>query len=169
MKLRTITDLTLEPLDLAAFIADIKTDLSIDAEAKGQRIEVQVETVEFVADPHVLRSAVTNLLHNAMKFSPDGATIRFRAGGADAQVTIEVEDECGGLPPGKLEALFDPFVQASGNRSGFGLGLAITKQAAEVHGGAVRVHDLPGRGCVFVLSLPQRPVTHGARGRTTST
>jgi signal transduction histidine kinase len=56
-----------------------------------------------------------------------------------------------------VERLFNPFVQAGADRSGFGLGLAIAKQVADAHEGAIRVHDLPGRGCVFVLDLPDLP------------
>jgi hypothetical protein len=69
---------------------------------------------------------------------------------------VEVEDECGGLPEGKAEELFTPFVQRGADRSGFGLGLAITKHAAEAHHGTVQVSNLPGKGCIFMLSLPSR-------------
>ena len=79
-----------------------------------------------------------------------------RAKTSDERVVVEVEDACGGLPEGSVEKMFDPFVQLGKDRSGFGLGLAIAKQAAELHGGGLRVHDLPGRGCVFVLDLPIR-------------
>jgi signal transduction histidine kinase len=61
------------------------------------------------------------------------------------------------LPEGKVQKLFDPFVQTGLDRSGFGLGLAIAKQATQAHGGELRVHDLPEKGCVFVLDLPAEP------------
>ncbi|HEX9102683.1 MAG TPA: HAMP domain-containing sensor histidine kinase, partial [Polyangia bacterium] len=67
---------------------------------------------------------------------------------------IEVQDQCGGLPPGKTEELFSPFVQKGADRSGFGLGLAIARQAAESHHGTVKVANLPGVGCVFTIDLP---------------
>jgi signal transduction histidine kinase len=67
---------------------------------------------------------------------------------------IEVADQCGGLPPGRAEELFTPLVQRHGDRSGFGLGLAIVLQAAEAHGGTAKVHDVPHVGCVFSLDLP---------------
>jgi signal transduction histidine kinase len=69
-------------------------------------------------------------------------------------VFIEVEDTCGGLAPGAMEKIFAPFEQASADRSGFGLGLAITRQAIEVQGGSITVRDLPGRGCVFAVDFP---------------
>jgi signal transduction histidine kinase len=67
---------------------------------------------------------------------------------------VEVEDRCGGLPQGNAGELFEPFVQQGENRTGFGLGLAIVKQALEAHGGRVSVRNLPGKGCVFSLDLP---------------
>ena len=71
------------------------------------------------------------------------------------QVVIEVEDECGGLPPGKAEELFQPFEQRGGDRSGLGLGLAISRQGVEANGGAIEVKDLPGKGCIFSITLPR--------------
>ena len=67
---------------------------------------------------------------------------------------MEIEDQCGGLPEGKTEELFIPFVQRGGDRSGFGLGLAITKAAIETHRGRVQVSNLPGRGCIFMATFP---------------
>jgi signal transduction histidine kinase len=65
-----------------------------------------------------------------------------------------VEDGCGGLPPGKVGELFAPLVQRGDNRSGFGLGLGIALQAAEAHNGTIKVRDIPGKGCAFILDLP---------------
>jgi len=73
---------------------------------------------------------------------------------SEGRLTIEVRDSCGGLPPGKAEELFDPLVQRSADRSGFGLGLGIALQAAESHNGTIKVRDLPGDGCAFVIDLP---------------
>ncbi len=72
----------------------------------------------------------------------------------DGRICIEVADACGGLPPGRADELFTPMIQRGEDRSGFGLGLAIALQAAEAHHGTIRVRDLPGHGCVFVLDLP---------------
>jgi signal transduction histidine kinase len=102
----------------------------------------------------VLRSALSNLIRNAIKFSPAERVVHVRAKHADGRVVFEVEDACGGLPPGTAEKLFAPHVQVGTDRSGFGLGLAIAKLAATAHEGEIRVHDLPGHGCVFVIDLP---------------
>jgi hypothetical protein len=69
-------------------------------------------------------------------------------------VLIEVEDACGGLPPGRADDLFKPLVQRGKDHTGFGLGLTISQQAAQAHGGTLSVRDLSGRGCVFTLQLP---------------
>ena len=67
---------------------------------------------------------------------------------------IEIEDECGGLPPGKLQELFDAFTQRGADRTGLGLGLFISRKGLAACGGDIRVRDLAGRGCVFTIALP---------------
>jgi signal transduction histidine kinase len=127
---------------------------------EGKDVEVLVEAdpeLRISADEKLLRSALSNLIRNAVKFSAPGATVHVRAKSSQARVVIEVEDQCGGLPEGAVEKMFSPFVQLGQDRSGFGLGLAISKRAAELHGGDLRVHDVPGKGCVFVLDLPPDP------------
>jgi len=102
----------------------------------------------------MLRSAISNLLHNALKFTPPKSKVAMSAAAVEGRVLVEVEDACGGLPPGKVDELFRPLVQRGTDRRGFGLGLAIALQAAQAHGGTIRVEDRPGSGCVFVLDLP---------------
>ena len=75
------------------------------------------------------------------------------------RVLFDVEDECGGLPAGKVEELFAPYTQRGRDRSGVGLGLSICLKAARANRGEVGVRDLPGKGCVFTLDLPRRPGT----------
>jgi signal transduction histidine kinase len=70
-------------------------------------------------------------------------------------VLFDVEDECGGLPPGSTDNLFRPFEQQGTDRTGVGLGLSISLKAARANGGDICVRDLPGRGCVFTLDLPR--------------
>jgi signal transduction histidine kinase len=69
---------------------------------------------------------------------------------------VEVEDTCGGLPPGRVEEAFAPFVRLdhAHDQPGFGLGLAIAKQAVDAHGGTLRVQNLPEKGCIFCIELP---------------
>ena len=107
-------------------------------------------------DPRLIRSAVTNLLRNAAKYTRRGGTIDVRIRSDHDLASIEIEDECGGLPEGRPEELFTPFIQRGGDRSGFGLGLAITKDAVEAHRGTVQASNLPGKGCILMASFPVR-------------
>jgi len=115
-------------------------------------------SLEIEADEKVLVSAVNNLVQNAIKFTHDAGAIEVRASQQDNDVSIEVEDECGGLPPGDPQRLFELFVRSSDPRS-TGLGLTIARQAVQAHGGEITVRDLPGKGCVFGIRIPARTTT----------
>ncbi len=143
------------PVALRAFLHEIEADAAIEAQAKGIEIVVLApEDLLVEADPRLLRSAVSNLVHNALKFSHERTKVVVSAARSEGRLTIQVTDGCGGLPPGKAEELFDPLVQRSADRSGFGLGLGIALQAAEAHNGTIRVRDLPGQGCEFTIDVP---------------
>lgn len=145
--------------DLGDFLRDVVAESAAEAASKGIATTVEVpEPVAVVADARLLRSAISNLVRNAIKFSHAETAVKVEGKHGEAHTQIAVTDGCGGLPPGSVERLFSPFVQAGADRSGFGLGLAIVRQVAEAHGGAVRVHDIPGQGCVFVLDIPDEAV-----------
>jgi signal transduction histidine kinase len=112
------------------------------------------EALEVDVDEQLIVSALSNLLQNAFKFSRTGGQITLRARADQQSVVLEVEDECGGLPPGKHTDMFKPYVQHGTNRTGLGLGLAIAREAVEAHDGELSVRDLPGHGCVFIMRLP---------------
>jgi signal transduction histidine kinase len=154
VKLATGGDLHLEDLDIDAFVRALEAEIADDADEKKITIERDLKAARLRADRRYLHSALSNLLRNAVKFTQLGGTIQVRAKQTIDRVVFEVEDQCGGLPEGNVTKLFDPFVQLGQDRSGFGLGLAIAKRAVDAHDGVLRVHDLPGHGCVFVLELP---------------
>jgi len=144
-----------EEIELGPMLRELAADSAIDREQRHQSLSLQIaEGVLISCEPRLLRSAVSNLLRNAIKFSREGSTVTVRVHRFEGRLVIEVEDECGGIAPERVSEVFDPFVQAGGDRSGFGLGLAIAKQAAEAHRGSLRVVNLPGKGCVFSLDLP---------------
>jgi signal transduction histidine kinase len=150
----------LEPKQETIALGDLLRDIVDDAgaEAQARAISLAVDAAAsgtIVGDPRLLRSAVFNLVQNALKFSARGTTVSLRAAREPRAVTISVADACGGLPPGKVEDLFSPLVQRGANRSGYGLGLSIAQQAVEAHGGSIAVKDVPGAGCVFSIRLPQ--------------
>jgi signal transduction histidine kinase len=113
-----------------------------------------------------LSRAFTNLLSNAVRWTPDGGTISVEASVRDAAVDITVSDTGVGIEAHLLEEIFEPFSPAAGDPSlhgsgrfefgarGLGLGLAITKAIVARHGGSLVVRSAPGRGSVFTLSLP---------------
>jgi signal transduction histidine kinase len=113
--------------------------------------------IQVIADSHYLISALSNLVQNALKYSKKGGTIWVRGRQTDKEAILEVEDQCGGLPAGKAEELFRPFTQKSEDRTGLGLGLTISRRAVAINGGTLTVRDLPGKGCVFVMTLPKPP------------
>lgn len=145
-----------ETFEVGELLRELVDETTAEAEAKAQTIVV-AGSASMRGDRRALGSAISNLLRNAVKFTRPRGVIHLRAKPSKGAVIIEVEDSCGGLPDGAVQKLFDPYVQLGADRSGFGLGLAIADQAAQAHGGALRVHDLPGRGCVFVLDVPERP------------
>jgi signal transduction histidine kinase len=140
---------------LKELIDDVELGAVSEAESKGVEIRVQAESEEVIrVDPRLVRSALGNLLRNGVKYSHSGGVVELRANIANGRVVVEVEDCCGGLEPGRVEQAFAPFVRLESRESGFGLGLAIAKQAVDAHAGNIRVQNLPGKGCIFVLELP---------------
>jgi hypothetical protein len=141
---------------LSALMEEVEMAGAIEARARGLPLTVTpVEPgVVIEVDRRLLAAALANLLQNAFKFSRPGGHIVLRTDtSGEARVLIEVEDECGGLPPGTAEDLFRPFEQRSVDRSGLGLGLAIARESVESNGGEITVRDLPGKGCVFTIDL----------------
>ncbi len=127
-----------------------------EADRRRQTLDAVVPgELEIEADRQLLTSAVSNLAQNALKYSRAEGHVVVRAYRVADRVAIEVEDECGGLPDGKSEELFAPFVRGPTNHPGVGLGLSIVMRASKALGGDVRVRDLPGKGCIFSLELPR--------------
>jgi signal transduction histidine kinase len=150
-------ELRRQPTTLEELFEDAESGASSEAEAKGVQVRWQSHdgTRERIhVDRRLIGSALSNLLRNAVKYSHDGGIVDVRGAVSNGQVTIEVEDACGGLPPGKVEEAFAPFVRLDERQSGFGLGLAIAKQAIDAHGGRIRVQNLPAKGCIFILEFP---------------
>jgi signal transduction histidine kinase len=110
-----------------------------------------------LADRQILAAAVFNLLQNAFKFTRAHSSVRLRASATSTRVLVEVEDECGGLPPGKMEDLLRPFEQRGHDRTGVGLGLSICFKAVKAMDGELHIRDLPGKGCIFTIDLPKQP------------
>ncbi len=127
-----------------------------EARVKSIRLHVSVPVeLEVIADRQLAVSAISNLIQNAIKFTRQDGNVWIRGSEAGAHVLIEIEDQCGGLPPGATEELFKPYSQKGADRSGLGLGLPISRRAMELNKGEISVKDLPGQGCVFTIQLPR--------------
>ncbi len=148
--------LALTKVSVPDLLGVILRESALEADAKDIELRLETEPCTACADEKLLRSVLSNLIGNAIKFTHAGQVVSVRARPADHRVIIEVEDRCGGLPAERIQTIFDPFVQVGRDRSGFGLGLAIAKQAVDAHEGALRVHNLESEGCVFVLELPEK-------------
>jgi two-component system phosphate regulon sensor histidine kinase PhoR len=151
--------LRLSPTPVADVIAPAVERLR--PQADRNRIEL---TVEIPADlPPVLIDAqrvqqvVSNLLHNAIKFTPAGGQVTIRAKDGDAEmVRVEVTDTGIGIPTGDLPRIFERFYKTDRARSsgGTGLGLAIARHLVQAHGGEIRARSKEGHGSTFTFTLP---------------
>ena len=144
-------------VSVAALIEDVAISAVIEAAHRGLQLTVGpvLEDVIIQADPEILVSALSNLLQNAFKFTLPAGHVSLKTLIADDCVRVEIEDECGGLPAGEIEHLFRMFEQRGTDRTGLGLGLAISRQGVEDSGGQITVRDLPGKGCIFTVVLPR--------------
>jgi signal transduction histidine kinase len=115
-------------------------------------------------DRQILGGAIANLMHNAFKFTRPAGQVSLKTSTTAERVLIEIEDECGGLPPSKAEELFEAFQQRGEDRSGLGLGLFISRKGVEANGGVLGVRDIPRHGCVFTIDLPRLRETGSLSG-----
>jgi signal transduction histidine kinase len=145
-------------MSVAALIEEVAITAAVEAEHRGLQLTVGpvADDVMIEADAHILVSALSNLLQNAFKFTHLLGHVSLNTHTTVDRVQIEIADECGGLPAGKIEDLFRMFEQRGADRSGLGLGLAISRQGIEESGGTIQVRDLPGKGCVFTVDLPRQ-------------
>jgi signal transduction histidine kinase len=146
-------------VSLVDLIADAGVEASMAADLGGFELAVApvAAGIHVDVDPQILSAVIGNLLQNAFKFSRPHGHVALRTFATPDRALIEVEDECGGLPPGEGKDLFRSFTQLGSDRSGLGLGLSISRKGVEAMGGKIDVRNLPGKGCVFSIDLPRLP------------
>lgn len=112
--------------------------------------------IDIQGNEQLLRYAISNLLDNAVKYSPQGGHVRLDVRQNERMVVLRVEDEGIGIPQENIRHLFEPFYRAEnvGDIGGTGLGLAIVKQAIEMHGGTIEVESVIGKGTAVTVRLP---------------
>lgn len=144
--------------DLAALVRDLAAAFRSGV---GRTLETQGldEPVPVCGDPHLLASAVSNLVANALKFTERPVPrVELRLSRQGGQAVLEVEDDGVGIAPEHLDRIFERFTQVdsgSGRRfPGSGIGLAVVREVVRAHGGTVAVRSRPGAGSTFTVTLP---------------
>ncbi|MEZ2657117.1 sensor histidine kinase [Aneurinibacillus aneurinilyticus] len=138
------------------------TLVMMEAKAEKQNISLVIETkhpiLQVVADKTRIRQILLNLIGNAIKFSHSHSVVRVMIEQSEHTVIVRVADEGIGIETEKWEAVFDPFYQNDGRLDrkyeGTGLGLALSRQLIELHGGTIGVESKLGKGSVFSFYLP---------------
>lgn len=162
--------LELEParLDLRPLIREVADSLRPLLAARRQRLTLDLpDTLPPVwADGGRIAQALTNLLSNAHKYTPEGGQVTVAAAAGAGVVRVEVTDTGVGLTPEEQAQLFTRFFRARGgtgrDAGGTGLGLVITRSLVELHGGQVAVTSAPGAGSTFTITLPAAPPGEGS-------
>lgn len=152
-------DMTLQLQDLEAGGLIERVRESHVPEAARRKVSLSAEPpqhrTEFSGDPVLLERVMTNLLGNALKFTPAGGSIRLYCRAGNGEVRFTVEDTGPGIPADKLQMVFEKYAQMEEHRNlGFGLGLAMCKMAVELHEGRIWVESEPGKGSKFIFTLP---------------
>jgi len=139
---------------LADIIEEEEVSASMDAAAHGLELKVERPDAGLAVegDRMILGAVLTNLLQNAIKFTREKGEVVLRVRHVESRALIEIEDQCGGLQPGK--DVFKPFDPLRTDGSGLGLGLSVARNGVEANGGTLQVRDLPGHGCIFTIDLP---------------
>jgi heavy metal sensor kinase len=149
-----------EVVELAALAGNVADHLRVLAEEKQQSLSVQTTArVEAVCDPAIVRLGLMNLLHNAIKYTPNGGAIQVRAKAtASGQPSIEVQDTGPGIPVAHQERIFERFYRVDPGRTresgGAGLGLAIARWAVASNGGRIELESEESKGSLFRIVLP---------------
>jgi len=155
--------LQLEQVEVADLLSDVITSFSSQAESQGVdlRLEAGGDPAKLVIQADALRlgQVLANLVVNALRHTPPGGSITLRTDRLDGSVRMRISDTGEGIPPEDLPFIFDRFWRGDRSRShagdtSSGLGLAISKQLVEAHGGRIEAESAPGHGTTFTIELP---------------
>jgi signal transduction histidine kinase len=152
-------NLARQPCDLADLAAAAADSLARGFEAAGITLDRRLAASPVLADPHWLHQVITNLLTNALKFTPAGGRVTIRTGPSGAEAVLQVTDTGPGIPADDLPRIFDRFWrgQQAARVSGSGIGLAVAAELAQAHGGRLTARsefEGPGHGTEMMLTLP---------------
>jgi signal transduction histidine kinase len=148
-------------VEVGHVLTEVTENIRSLAAGKGIEIHVKIDpsTGSVDADPMRIGQVATNLIGNAIKFSPEKGRIEVFASGDESQVTLSVKDYGRGISARDLNRLFQRFAQLDSSTTrkagGTGLGLVISKGIVEQHGGKIWVESAEGQGSTFSFSLPR--------------
>jgi signal transduction histidine kinase len=150
-----------QPLDLGGLLERSVREARQSTERHTLALRLPSNLPSIEADADRVSQVVTNLITNAVRYSPDGGEIRVAAEARPDAVVVSVSDQGIGIPADRLGQVFEKFYRVD-NRvtrtvSGTGLGLAISRELVQAHGGDIWVESTPGRGSTFSFSLPFSP------------
>jgi signal transduction histidine kinase len=152
-----LAKLHIQPIDLSALVKDVKE--LFDPLAEDRNIEVTIEGPESLSiqgDPKKLQRVFSNLLDNAIKYSPYGGRVTISLTNTEDHTTVVVEDSGEGIPEEDMPRVFDRFFRGEKSRStpGNGLGLSLAQAFIRLHGGAITAVNKQGCGSIFTVTLP---------------
>ena len=131
---------------------------AIQAREKHVALEESIESVpEIIGDPVKLSWVISNLLGNALRYTPSGGTIKVSARSSDGATRLEIADSGPGIPPEMKDYIFERFVQYGSDgaeKGSAGLGLSIVKEIVEAHGGRIFVESNNSHGSKFIVDIP---------------
>jgi signal transduction histidine kinase/DNA-binding response OmpR family regulator len=152
-------ELRLQMVSVADIVAQVASTVEPLAKAKQIHLEFEAASAgQILADEGKLRQMILNLVSNAIKFTSEGGSVAIKAVRVVDRMEIAVSDNGVGIAPEDLQRLFKEFQQVDSGvnrrQQGTGLGLALTRSFAILHGGDVRVQSEPGKGSLFTIDLP---------------
>jgi len=151
-----------ERIDMAGLVKAATESMAPKAAEKKQKLDLAIDssTGVVIGDSRRLRESIENVLRNAVSYTPDRGKIRLAAKGDEDQVTVTIADNGPGISPEEQGQVFNRFHRVGGTMRGdaaFGLGLPLTQQFIEAHGGKVELESKPGKGTTVTLAIPRAP------------
>jgi len=153
-----VATLNITNVDISTLIEEACDLFQPLAEDKGLAIKTKVPPQCLLSgDKSKLQRVVTNLLDNAIKYTPSGGTVTVSAGEGEKEVIISIHDTGRGIAANNIPRIFDRFYRADKSRSepGTGLGLSLVLAIVQAHGGDIEVNSSPGAGSTFTVVLPR--------------
>ena len=155
-------ELNLKPVELGKLIAKVVTSQESYTTRHQLEMDVPADLPTVIADEDKIDQVLTNLINNAIKYSPDGGVVLVSARTAGHDVEVSVKDHGLGIPAEHLDKIFARFHRVEGGDArragGTGIGLYLVKHLVEAHGGRIRVTSDVGKGSTFTFAIPLRPV-----------